>query len=104
MRQLRYASAANQDVADIARYIADAAGDRAPGDGFARQLKEQCAKLAALPGQLGRVRTDLGPDIRSFPFRGYVLVFRYTTESLDVLRILHGHRDVIAYFGDDAEE
>ena len=104
MRTLRYSSLAKRDVADIARYIATSASNRAAGDKFAQALKEQCVKLATLPGQLGRIRADLGLNIRSFPFCGYVLVFRYVDGGIDILRVLHGHRDVIAYFGDDAQD
>lgn len=60
----------------------------------------QCAKLAALPGVLGRARPELRPDIRSFAFRGYVIFFRYRGDRLEVVSVLEGHRDIDAHFSD----
>jgi toxin ParE1/3/4 len=58
----------------------------------------QCRKLASLPGTLGRPRPELRPDIRSFPFKGYMIFFRYKDDMFEVVNVLEGHRDVIAYF------
>jgi plasmid stabilization system protein ParE len=42
---------------------------------------------------LGRPRPDVGPAIRSFPFRGYLIFFRYSGENFEVLKIVEEHRD-----------
>ncbi len=65
---------------------------------FVNRMRQQCGKLAALPGTLGRARPELRPDIRSFPFRGYVIFFRYGTETFEVVNILEGHRDFPGLF------
>ena len=62
------------------------------------QLRQQCAKLAALPGTLGRPRPELRSDIRSFPFRSYVIFFRYVGNDFEVVAVLEGHRDAEGYF------
>jgi plasmid stabilization system protein ParE len=41
------------------------------------------------------------PDIRSFAFKGYVIFFRYEGDGFEIVNVLEGHRDVIAYFRDD---
>ncbi|MFC7554758.1 type II toxin-antitoxin system RelE/ParE family toxin [Pseudoroseomonas wenyumeiae] len=33
--------------------------------------------------------------------RGYVIFFRYRDDAVEVVNVLHGHRDVIGYFGQD---
>ena len=58
-------------------------------------------KLASLPGTLGRPRPALRPDIRSFPFKGYVIFFRYEGDAMEVVNVLEGHRDVPSHFGKD---
>jgi len=33
------------------------------------------------------------PDIRSFPYRGYIVFFRYEADTFEVVNVLEGHRD-----------
>jgi plasmid stabilization system protein ParE len=55
-----------------------------------------------LPGVPGRPRPELRPDLRSFPFRRYVIFFRYGEDELVVLNILSARRDIDgAIDGDD---
>lgn len=68
--------------------------------GAAAALRKQCVKLANLPGGLGVARPELRPDIRSFAHKGYVIVFRYSRDRLEVVAILEGHRDIDAVFAD----
>jgi plasmid stabilization system protein ParE len=58
-------------------------------------------ELAALPGTLGRARPELRPDIRSFAFGSYVIFFRYGGDRFEVVNIIEGHRDIVAYYEDD---
>lgn len=45
---------------------------------------------------------ELRPDLRSFPFKGYVIFFRYLDdEILEVVHIIEGHRDVAVIFAKD---
>ena len=92
---------ARRSLLDISRFIAQAAGSRSVAERFVGQLRSKCEQLASLPGLLGRLRPDLGEDIRSLHFRNYVIVFRYTATTLDIIDIVHAHRDTDAYRGDD---
>jgi toxin ParE1/3/4 len=41
-------------------------------------------------------------DIRSAPFKGYVIFFRYLDDDiLEVVHVIEGHRDVAAIFAKD---
>ncbi len=42
---------------------------------------------------LGHARPELRPDIRSFPYRGYIVFFRYEADTFEVVNVLEGHRD-----------
>lgn len=101
MRRLVYLASARRDFARVLEYITKESGSLAIGRGFVDLLRMQCRKLASLPGTLGRARPELRPDIRSFPFKGYVIFFRYAADTFEVVNVLEGHRDVVAYFQND---
>ena len=47
---------------------------------------------------MGRARDELAPDVRSFPFGRYVIFYMPLDDGIDVVRVLHGARDVDAVF------
>lgn len=50
----------------------------------------------------GAAAPRIGPDVRSFPFKGYVIFFRYLDDAiLEIVHIIEGHRDVAAIFARD---
>lgn len=49
--------------------------------------------LADTPG-VGRIRPDLGADLRSFPVAGYLIVYSHSVSTLRIVRILHAARDI----------
>lgn len=94
MRRLVYLAAAQRDLASILRYITRESGSLTVGRGFVGQLRRHCARLASLPGSIGRARPELRADIRSSACKGYVVFFRYRDDLLEVVSILEGHRDI----------
>jgi toxin ParE1/3/4 len=101
MPRSRYSADAKRDLLDILEFITRSSGSQRIGLGFTASLRRKCADLAALPGQMGRPRPELGVDIRSFAFHGYVIVFRYADAAFEIVRIYEGHRDVDSAFDDD---
>jgi plasmid stabilization system protein ParE len=99
VRQLVYLASARRDLADIFDYIARESGSRVIGRRFIETLRAQCRKMAALPTILGRPRPELRSDIRSAPFKGYTIFFRYEPDTFEVVVVLEGHRDADTYFG-----
>ncbi|AUN31482.1 type II toxin-antitoxin system RelE/ParE family toxin [Niveispirillum cyanobacteriorum] len=77
-------------------YLAERAGVTKPALNFVQRLRAQCKKLAELPGTLGRPREEIRPGIRSFAYRGYVILFRYEDDGVCIIRIIEGHRDIDA--------
>jgi plasmid stabilization system protein ParE len=65
VRHLVYLASARRDLASILVDITRESASLAVGRGFTVQLRGHCAKLARLPGTLGRARPELRPDIRS---------------------------------------
>jgi plasmid stabilization system protein ParE len=99
--RLVYLAAARRDFEDIFKFIARRSGSVKTGRDFVDTLRQECRKLASLPGTLGRGRPELHADIRSFPFRGYVIFFRYGPNTFEVVNVIEGHRDLIAHFHRD---
>lgn len=101
MRTLRISARAQAQLRQITAYITREGGHREMADAFRRRLVQKGGQLASLPGTLGTARPDLGPDIRSTPVANYILIFRYTANTVDLLAVLHASRDVIAHFDND---
>jgi len=56
------------------------------------------ARLAIVPN-IGRARPELGKDVRSFPVRKYLLFYRPITGGIELLRVIHGARNLRKIFG-----
>lgn len=97
MRDLVITDEANEDMAALFTYIADAATD-AIGRRFVEQLTARFHRIADLPGTLGTDRSDLAPALRSTPYQGYVIYFRYEGDAVEIVNVLDARRDVAAHF------
>lgn len=100
MKWLIYADDAQSDLAEVYDFVSDIAGDDVAQTTI-DALRGKCRQLAELSGTLGRARPELRADLRSFPFRGYVIFFRYTDDELVVIDILSARRDIDAHFEED---
>ena len=98
MRKLRFTADADRDLVDVALHIATQSGSRDIALTFTGRLRAKCRDLASLPGILGTARPELRADVRSTPCQGYVIFFRYRDDVLEVINVLHGSRDIAAYF------
>jgi toxin ParE1/3/4 len=96
-RVLRRPRAA-EDIAAVWDFIADDNPDAA--DHWVDQLDTQLRLLATQP-LMGRARDELAPGIRSFPFGRYLVFYLPIGDGIDVVRVLHGTRDVDTAFGED---
>ena len=96
-RVLRRPRAA-EDIAAVWDFIADDNPDAA--DHWVDQLDTQLRLLATQP-LMGRARDELAPGIRSFPFGRYLVFYLPIGNGIDVVRVLHGTRDVDTAFGED---
>jgi toxin ParE1/3/4 len=86
------------DLAEIWAYIAD--DSPANAEAFAALID---TKLQALGRQhaMGRNRDELHKYLRSFPVDRYVMFYRPLSDGIEVVRVLHGARDIEAVFEHD---
>lgn len=97
MRSVTFGSLARTHLLQIARYLHNRTGDERAGEKLIRSIEARMNKAGELTAKLGRPRTDLGEGVRSLPHKDYLIFFRYEEDSIAVLHVLHGHRDVEAY-------
>lgn len=89
---------AKTDLAEIWDYIADDSEARA--DAFIETIDRKFRTLAGRP-DMGRARAELETGLRSFPVGRYVIFYRPIPEGVEIVRVLHGARDLDAIFHPD---
>jgi toxin ParE1/3/4 len=86
---------AESDLREIWGYIASdssTAADRLLDAIFSK------AELMATQPELGQLRPELAPGLRSFLVGNYVVFYRPWADGIVVARVIHGARDVEAEF------
>ena len=95
MSQIRIAPRATSDLTEIWSYIAD--DSTANADAFIDKLYETIQMLAN-QSRAGRRREELAPGILSFPFGRYIIFYRASQDAIEIIRVLHGARDIQTIF------
>src|SRR6266700_607197 len=98
MYQLRYLEQAKNALLQIKRHIAGESGSNAIAIRYTERLRQECRKLAELPGTIGRARSELMEGVRSVPYGNYVILFRYSGFFVEIISIIEGHRDIEELF------
>lgn len=86
---------AEADILEIWDYIAE--DSLAEADRWMDRLDEKLGLWATQP-MMGRSRDELAPGLRSLAFGRYVVFFEPLPDGIDVVRVLHGSRDIDATF------
>jgi toxin ParE1/3/4 len=83
---------AEQDLADIWDYIAH--DNIVAADRVVIKIRQEVRKLAEMPG-MGHHRPDLpDPALRAWKVYSYLIVYNAEKDPLEVVRIIHGMRDI----------
>ena len=90
MARFKLTPLAQSDLRDIRAYIA--ADNPRMAAQYLNILKEKCQQLADAPG-LG-VKREEYCGLHKFPVGDYLIFYRPTAEGIDVIRVLHGARDI----------
>jgi toxin ParE1/3/4 len=89
------APSAEKDLNEILQYIS--ADSLHHAEQLLLQIDKKCRMLAENP-LLGKTRDELKPNLRSFPISSYVIFYRSIPSGIEVVRILHGARDIFSLF------
>ena len=87
----RISSLARLDLDQIHDYIAR--DNPAAARRWLRKTMDQFSWLAKNPVS-GEARDDFRPDLRSLSHGNYVIYFRQRQDHLEIVRVLHGARDI----------
>jgi toxin ParE1/3/4 len=86
---------AEADLVDIWTYIAQ--DSQANADHLLDCIRDTLNRLAAMPF-MGQARFDLTPGLRMFPVGSYLMFFRPIESGIEVIRVLHGKRNITGRF------
>ena len=89
--------AARIDLDDIWFYFASDSPTNA--DRFLDRLVDVATGTLAVAPLSGREREELGEGLRSLPVENNLIFYRVRDGGVEVLRIIHGARDLGAIFG-----
>ena len=92
MSRFSLTPAAKADIAEILDVIA--ADDPSAARRVLAKIKAAMKRLARTPG-LGHLREDLADEpLRFWPVYSYLIIYRVGMRPLQIIRVLHGARDV----------
>lgn len=95
MTRLRISDDARFDLDGIWSNIA--ADNVKAADRLIDSVLAQCRRLSIHP-HLGRLRYELRPGLRSWAVGNYVIFYAVTDDLLEIIRVLHGARDLPPMF------
>ena len=91
MSEFRLSALAESDLTDIWNYRADSGEEQA--DALIDRFVEQFVMLTTFK-EAGRQRPDIRAGLRSFAMEGYVIFYRVVKDDIEIIRVLHGSRDI----------
>lgn len=99
MRVVRLSTEAEVELRLIWAYIAEKSGSTEIADDQAESIIE-CLLLFGNNPYMGRRRDEVGKDVRSFPSGDYVIFYEIESDSVHILHVLHGSRNLTEFFGE----
>jgi len=91
MARIVHSPAAEDDLLEI--WLGLAANNVSAAENLMDDLDVATRLLATQP-LIGKARREFGAGIRSFPVRDYVLVYRPILGGVELVRVVHGARDL----------
>lgn len=95
MRAIIKTREALDDLFEIWAYIAE--NNPVAADGVLDRIDVACQRLAQFPLS-GRDRGELAAGLRSLTEGNFLILYRVTETSIQLVRVLHGARDIDAMF------
>ncbi|NVJ64736.1 MAG: type II toxin-antitoxin system RelE/ParE family toxin [Flavobacteriaceae bacterium] len=90
--------AADQDLEDIFEYTEKEFGTQ-QAISYLLAIDELFKTLLENP-ELGRLRPELKPGLRSITKEAHVIFYTVQTNQIRIIRVLHGSRDMIHFIGE----
>ena len=87
----RLSPQARSELEAIGDYIAE--DSPANAEQFIDRLTEKFVALGRNP-RIGRARPELRPDLRSFPYGAYLILYRIVDDGVEIVRVVHAARNL----------
>lgn len=88
---------AKQDMREIWKFLAKL--NRPSADSLIMEITSKFSTLAQFP-EMGRPRNDLLLYLRSFAVKNYLILYQPNPIGIEILRVVHGSRDITKIFDD----
>jgi toxin ParE1/3/4 len=88
---------ASQDLDDILDYFLSR--NIEAGEKFIREFNKKCEYLTSFPN-IGRSYSNFDTALRGIPLDGYIIFYRVFEDSLVIVRVVSGYRDLESLFTD----
>jgi toxin ParE1/3/4 len=98
MTPIRISAEAEADLDAIWDYIANDSPTNA--DRFLERLVTTLTTTLSTLPFAGRSRDEFEAGLRSFPVENYIAFYRVRKDTVEIVRIIHGARDLGVIFGD----
>lgn len=95
MSRLEFSERALDDLREAWSFVSERDSEAAAR--LLERITGKCDMLLNFPSA-GRERNDLIIGLRSLPVGGYVIFYQPLEDGIEVLRVLHGSRDVPGAF------
>lgn len=84
---------ADNDLVEVWQFLVTEESPRV-AIGKVREIARACDMLETRPLLVGRSRDKLCPGMRSLLVRPYVIFYRIAGRTVEIVRVLHGRRDI----------
>jgi len=101
MNRYIIAPSASGDLNEIIDYFSELNIEK--GERFIATFEKKCKNLMNFP-RLGRTYGEIREGLRGIPLNGYIILYQITDDTLEILRIVHGSRDLNVLFESDEED
>lgn len=95
MSQYIIAPEAIKDLDTIFDYFAER--NVAAGEKLLNEFQKKCRYLVQFP-QIGRSYKEIRPYLRGLPLDGYIIFYRLGQDTIEILRVVKGNRDLEILF------
>jgi toxin ParE1/3/4 len=89
---------ASRDLDNIFDYFAEFSVDA--GERFVEDFNKKCRNLAIFPN-IGRAYTDIELSLRGIPLSAYIIFYRVNENSIEIVRVVSGYRDLDSLFSEN---
>lgn len=95
MTMVIHSKQARLDLLSIWAYIAEDSPTAA--DKLLDTINDKC-NLLGENTKLGQARPDIAPEMRYFPVKNYLILYKEQPLGVEIVRVLHGSRDLDTIF------